>query len=132
LDSAGDQAKARAIDAQARTAAEAALKEQPNNPFLLFCRAIALAGLGDRAAALEGFDRCIALQAEDALEKGSIEEAKARALAHFGQKDEAIALLQHLLSISYNLPVTPALLRLDPDWDNPLRSDPRFQRLCEE
>jgi hypothetical protein len=27
--------------------------------------------------------------------------------------------------------VTPALLRLDPDWDN-LRGDPRFQKLCEE
>ncbi len=131
LDAAGDQAKARAIDAQVRAAAEAALKEQPNNPYLLLCRATALAGLGDRAAALEGFDRCIALQAEDALEKGSMEEAKARALAHFGQKEEAIALLQHLLSISYNFPVTPALLRLDPDWDN-LRGDPRFEKLCQE
>ena len=27
--------------------------------------------------------------------------------------------------------VTPALLRLDPFWD-PLRSDPAFQKLCEE
>jgi len=130
LNSAGDQPKARAIDGQVRVAAEAALKEQPNNPYLLLCRATALAGLGDRAAALEGFDRCIALEAEDALEKGSIEENKARALARFGGNDEAIALLQHLLSISYNSPVTPALLRLDPDWDN-LRGDPRFQKLCE-
>ena len=28
-------------------------------------------------------------------------------------------------------PVTPALLRLDPDWDN-LRGDPRFDKLCQE
>jgi hypothetical protein len=27
--------------------------------------------------------------------------------------------------------VTPALLRIDPDWDN-LRGDPRFQKLCQE
>jgi tetratricopeptide (TPR) repeat protein len=89
-----------------------------DNQWLLLCRANALAGLGDRAAALEGLDRCIALEAEDALNKGSIEENKSHALARFGQKDEAIALLQHLLSISYNLPVTPCFARLDPDWDN--------------
>jgi hypothetical protein len=35
------------------------------------------------------------------------------------------------LSHIYHTPVTPALLRLDPFWD-PLRSDPAFQRLCQE
>jgi hypothetical protein len=34
--------------------------------------------------------------------------------------------------LNYNrMPITPALLRLDLIWD-PLRSDPAFQKLCEE
>jgi hypothetical protein len=53
----------------------------------------------------------------------------ARIEAHFGDKDNAIAALQHLLNIPYGPPpVTLALLRIDPDWDN-LRDDPRFQKL---
>jgi len=48
------------------------------------------------------------------------------------RSDNAIAALQHLLSIAYGQPpVTRALLRIDPDWDN-LRDDPRFQKLCQE
>jgi hypothetical protein len=60
------------------------------------------------------------------------EEMLARIEAHFGDKDNAIAALQHLLSIAYSQPpVTPALLRIDPDWDN-LRGDPRFEKLAAE
>jgi hypothetical protein len=60
------------------------------------------------------------------------EEQLARIEAHFGEKDDAIAALQRLLSIPYGgPPVTPALLRVDPDWDN-LRGDPRFEKLCQE
>jgi hypothetical protein len=60
------------------------------------------------------------------------EETMAPIRPHFGEKGSAIAGVQHLLRIPYGgIPVTPALLRLDPDWDN-LRGDPRFEKLCRD
>jgi hypothetical protein len=54
-----------------------------------------------------------------------------------GETDRAIAALQKILSIPYssslasNVPLAPALLRLDPMFD-PLRNDPRFQLVAAE
>jgi len=61
-------------------------------------------------------------------------EILARVAAQMAEPDRAIAALQELLSIPYegalaaNMPLTPALLRLDPMFD-PLWNDPRFQKL---
>jgi hypothetical protein len=46
-------------------------------------------------------------------------------------KHRAIPRLQRLLKIPYYNCLTPALLRLHPQWDH-LRSDPAFEKLCEE
>jgi hypothetical protein len=95
------------------------------------------AGLGDKDAALQEAERATAKlpATKDALLGPFHEETRARVLARFREKDRAITTLQHLLAIPYSgwfgAPMTPALLRLDPDWDN-LRDDPRFEKLCEE
>jgi tetratricopeptide (TPR) repeat protein len=119
---------------QARQTLEAALREQTDSATLISNLAWAEAWLGNKNKALDLARKAIALDpaSKDAYTGPLREEALARIQAHFGDKENAIPALQHLLSIAYGPPpLTPALLRLDPDWDN-LRGDPRFEKLCQE
>ena len=93
-------------------------------------------GFGDKAAAFNLIERAMALIhiGKDRKDGPQPIEILARVAAQLGEPDRAIAALQKLLPIPYegalaaNVPLTPALLRLDPMFD-PLRNDPRFQRL---
>jgi tetratricopeptide (TPR) repeat protein len=134
---AGDHAAAQETWRQARSELEPFLKEQPENIILIGDLALTNMGLGDKAAALALSERAMtALPIEkDALMGPAPIEILARLAARIGEPDRAIAALQKLLSIPYtsalasNVPLTPALLRLDPMFD-PLRNDPRFQKLA--
>jgi serine/threonine protein kinase/Flp pilus assembly protein TadD len=135
---AGDTTGAKLTAEQARNTLEQLYRKQPDNSSLGVMLSQAYAAMGEKESAMEEARRAITLlpSAKDRVNGPGCEENLALIQVTFGENSRAISTLTHLLqtpyiSWLYDRPVTPALLRLDPFWDS-LRSDPAFQKLCEE
>jgi len=121
---------------QSRTELESFRNEQPENYSLIGYLALTNAGLGDKTAALALAEQAIAAIPieKDTLVGPLPIDILARVAAQTGEHDRALEAIEKLLSIPYagpmseNMPLTPALLRLDPMFDS-LRGNPRFQKI---
>jgi tetratricopeptide (TPR) repeat protein len=136
---AGDTAGAKVTAEQARNALEPLYRDQPDNPGVVQSLSHAYAAMGEKDSALKAAERAIMLvpRAKDRMDGPAYEENLALIQTLVGENSRAISALTQLLQTPYGggyynpVPITPALLRLDPIWD-PLRADPAFQKLCEE
>jgi tetratricopeptide (TPR) repeat protein len=135
---AGDSTGAKVTAEQARNMLEGVSKTLSDHPALWVALAHANALIGEKDSARRAAERATMLLRSDqdaiyrdAIDRAGLEEALALVQTMLGENSRAISTLTRLLQTPYPDPITPALLRLDPFWD-PLRSDPAFQKLCEE
>ncbi len=134
----GDNDAAKETWRQARAELEALLNDQPENWALLDDLALTTASLGDKATAFALVERAMVLNPIEKQAANGMQalETLARVATRVGEPDRAIAILEKILSrpgnggLATGMPLTPALLRLDPMFD-PLRTDPRFQKLAD-
>jgi tetratricopeptide (TPR) repeat protein len=93
----------------------------------------AYAGLGQKADAVREGLKAVELLpvSSDAFDGPVYLEQLAEIQARVGNTDDALSLVGQLLDMPAGFVISPALLKLDPAWD-PIRSDPAFQKLCQE
>ena len=136
----GDNAGARLTAEKARKTIEPVCKNQPENDFAATQLSRVFAVLGDKNEALKEAERANTLKTSTqyGANVSGLEEHLALIQTILGDHTGAISNLSRILEVPYEstggmyfTPITAALLRLDPTWD-PLRTDPVFQKLCEE
>jgi TolB-like protein/cytochrome c-type biogenesis protein CcmH/NrfG len=135
---AGDTAAAQITAAQTRDRLVRLTREQSDNDWLGIVLSQTYALLGDKSAAWKEAERvrAITFSLSDVAVGPFADENRAVVATLVGEKSRAIELLAHLARARYSgwlygYPVTAVALRRDPIWD-PLRSDPAFQKLCQD
>jgi hypothetical protein len=98
---------------------ETLCQKDPDNPNFVSALSIIHAVLGQKDAAIKEAERAIAPRpsGKDAVDGPTNEENLAFVKVLVGDKNRAIPTQQRLLEIPYSNCLTPALLRLHPQWD---------------
>jgi eukaryotic-like serine/threonine-protein kinase len=124
----GDRARTQAYADSARIAFEGQIRDAPTDPGIHAYLGTALAYLGRKSEAIAEASRAVALVPlhKDAVTGAYMQHQLARTYILVGEPEKALDQLEPLLKVPYYL--SPAWLRIDPTFD-PLRSNPRFQRL---
>jgi len=114
-----------------------AVESIPSGTWFTYYKVLIYQGLGEKEAAIRTAENLVSL--DRAGQEGVVEDVEyfgpacrillARILAHFGELDRAIDLLEELLPAPSWLSVP--VLQIDPIWD-PLRDHPRFQVLLDD
>jgi serine/threonine protein kinase/tetratricopeptide (TPR) repeat protein len=127
-----DSSAAETAFTAARVGAGQTVREQPDNTEALSILGMIDAALGRKEDALREGRRAVELLpvTKDAFLGAKLLENLAVIYAWVGEKDLAIKQLEELLPIPTD-EISYGKLRLHPYWD-PLRGDPRFEKLIEE
>jgi TolB-like protein/Tfp pilus assembly protein PilF len=127
---AGEAAKAKDAYSIVQKTMNAALLQQPDEPELHLALAFANAGLGLKDEAVREGKRAAELLpiSRDALSGSEMQVYLAQIYLRVGDNNSAFDLLGQAMQHFCGQFLSPALLKLDPNWDA-LRSDPRFAQL---